>query len=96
MHMSTRPDFILASSPGGKKRYVAYADSGLSAAYPGLKWMIVVAQDESEASGPLDALTRKFLWAALANLLVVTGISLYLFTHRRMQFLDIRQTRIED
>jgi hypothetical protein len=96
MHISTRPDFILVSAPGGKKTYLAYADTGLSVAYPALKWMVVAAQDESEANGPLDALTRKFLWAALANLLVVTGISLYLFTHRRMRFLDLRQTRVEE
>ncbi|HVN77986.1 MAG TPA: cache domain-containing protein [Terriglobia bacterium] len=96
MHSNTRPDFIRASVPGGKKKFVAYRDTGLSSSYPQLKWMVVTAQDEAEANAPIDTLTRKFLWAALANLLVITGISLYLFTHRRMRFLDLRGPFVEE
>ncbi len=96
LHSATRPDFIQASIPGGKKLFVAYTDTGLSTSYPELKWLAVVAQDEAEASAPLNMLTRKFLWAAMANLLFITGIALYLFTHRRMQFLDLREPYAEE
>ncbi len=96
MHATTRPDFIEATVPGGPKKLLAYTDTGLSIAYPALKWLIVVVQDASEANAPIDVLTRKFLWAALANLLFITGIALYLFTHRRLQFTDIRERKRED
>jgi hypothetical protein len=88
---STKPDFIIATSPGGLKRAVAYLDTGLSATYPELKWVMVVEQDYSEANAVVDTLVRKLLWAALGVLVCITGLALYLSTHRRLHFTDIAE-----
>ena len=87
--LHTKPDFIVATAPGGPKKAVAYVDTGLSASYPELKWMTIVEQDYREANAVVDSLIRKLLWAALGVLICITGLALYLSTHRRLQFTDI-------
>jgi hypothetical protein len=89
LRSNTKPDFIVATAPGGLKKAVAYLDTGLSASYPELKWMTVVEQDYREANAVVDNLIRKLLWAALGVLICITGLALYLATHRRLQFTDI-------
>jgi Cache domain len=92
----TKPDFIVATAPGGAKKAVAYLDTGLSASYPELKWMTIVEQDYREANAAVDSLIRKLLWAALGVLICITGLALYLSTHRRLQFTDIGEVDIEE
>jgi hypothetical protein len=91
MEASTRPDFITATSPGGQKKIVAYADTGLSANYPALKWIAMVAQDTNEANAAIDTMIQNLLWAALVVLIVITALALYLSTHRRLQFTDLHE-----
>ena len=71
-------------------------DTGLSASYPELKWMTIVEQDYREANAVVDSLIRKLLWAALGVLICITGLALYLSTHRRLQFTDIGEVDIEE
>ena len=96
MHSQTKPDFITATAPGGIKKSVAYLDTGLSASYPALKWLTVVEQDYSETHAVVDHLIRKLLLAVLGVLVCITGLALYLSTHRRMDFTDISESEIEE
>lgn len=96
MRSTTKPDFITATAPGGVKKAVAYLDTGLSATYPALKWITVVEQDYREANAVVDGLIRKLLWAAMGVLICITGLALYLSTHRRLQFTDIGEVDIEE
>jgi Cache domain len=96
MRSSTKPDFIVATVPGGLKKAVAFLDTGLSTNYPALKWMTVVEQDYREANAAVDSLVRKLLWAAMAVLVCITALALYLSTHRRLQFTDIREEDVEE
>lgn len=91
----TRPDFIQAVIPGGKKKVVSFQDTGLATAYPNLKWWAIVSQDASEANGAINTLTRKFLWAAIVVLILITGLALYFSTHRRLQFTDLKEMETE-
>jgi Cache domain len=94
LHSQTKPDFITATAPGGVKKSVAYLDTGLSAAYPALKWLTVVAQDYAETHAVVDNLVRKLLLAVLGVLVCITGLALYLSTHRRLHFTDISEGEI--
>ena len=96
MHSQTKPDFITATAPGGIKKSVAFLDTGLSATYPALKWLTVVEQDYSETHAVVDNLIRKLLLAVLGVLVCITGLALYLSTHRRMDFTDISEGEIEE
>ncbi len=93
--MATRPDFIQGVIPGGKKKTVSFQDTGLATAYPDLKWWAVVSQDSTEANGAIDRMTRKFLWAALVVLVLITVLALYFSTHRRLQFTDLEEIETE-
>lgn len=92
----TKPDFIIATAPGGVRKAVAYGDTGLAATYPALKWMIVVEQDYRETNAVVDSLVRKLLLAALGVLVCITGLALYLSTQRRLQFTDIGEVDIDE
>jgi len=96
MHSQTKPNFITATAPGGLKKSVAFLDTGLSATYPALKWLTVVEQDYSETHAVVDNLVRKLLLAVLGVLVCITGLALYLSTHRRMDFTDISEDEIEE
>ena len=94
MHSQTKPDFITATAPGGIKKSVAYLDTGLSATYPALKWLTVVEQDSRETHAVVDTLVRKLLFAVFGVLVCITGLALYLSTHRRLHFTDISEGEI--
>jgi len=96
MHSQTKPDFITATAPGGIKKAVAFLDTGLSATYPALKWLTVVEQDYQETHAVVDNLIRKLLLAVLGVLVCITGLALYLSTHRRLHFTDISGSEIEE
>ena len=96
MHSQTKPNFITATAPGGLKKSVAFLDTGLSSTYPALKWLTVVEQDYSETHAVVDNLVRKLLLAVLGVLVCITGLALYLSTHRRMDFTDISEAEIEE
>ncbi len=96
LHSQTKPDFIIATAVGGLKKAVAYRDTGLSATYPALKWMIVVEQDYRETNAVVDSLARKLLLAVLGVLICITGLALYLSTHRGLQFTNIGEVGTED
>jgi len=96
MHSQTKPDFITATAPGGIKKSVAYLDTGLSATYPALKWLTVVEQDYSETHAVVNTLVRKLLLAVLGVLVCITGLALYLSTHRRLDITDISEAEIEE
>lgn len=92
---NTKPDFIPAKIPGGKSKVVAYRNVGLSASYPNLKWWVVVAQDSSEAYSAIDTMTRKMLWAAIVVLVSITILAMYLFTHGKMAYTDLKEVETE-
>ena len=96
MHSQTKPDFITATAPGGVKKSVAYLDTGLSATYPALKWLTIVEQDYSETHAIVDTLIRKLSLAMLGVLVCITGLALYLSTHRRLDITDISEAEIEE
>jgi len=96
MHSQTKPDFIRATAPGGIKKSVAYLDTGLSSTYPALKWLTVVEQDYRETHAVVDTLVRKLLFAVLGVLVCITGLALYLSTHRRLHFTDISEGEIDE
>jgi len=96
MHSQTKPNFITATAPGGIKKSVAFLDTGLSATYPALKWLTVVEQDYSETHAVVDNLVRKLSLAMLGVLVCITGLALYLATHRQLHFTDISEGEIEE
>jgi hypothetical protein len=96
MRSQTKPNFITATAPGGIKKSVAFLDTGLSANYPALKWLTVIEQDYSETHAVVNDLIRKLLIAMLGVLICITGLALYLSTHRRLHFTDISEAEIEE
>jgi hypothetical protein len=67
----------------------------LATTYPNLKWWAIAAQDAAEANAAIDTMTRKMLWAAFVVLIIITGLALYLSTHRRMPYTDIQASEAE-
>ena len=88
----SQPDFIVATALGGRKKMVAFRQSGLSSDYPQLRWISIVEQDLSEVHTAVDAMDRHLLLAALALLVVTIGMAIYLSTHRKMEVTDIAES----
>jgi len=81
--------FIVASMRGGSRSIVGFADAGLKQNYRNLGWIVVVSQEEREATAAIRGIgSFALLMVCLAGLML-TLTTVYFFLHRRQQFEDI-------
>jgi Cache domain len=80
--------YVVVTMKGGN-RIVGFADTGLKGTYPNLGWLIVVSQSEREALAPLRGIDHFAFLTVLLALLMLTLLTVYFFSHRRQQLIDI-------
>jgi hypothetical protein len=77
--------YVVAGMRSGNRALVGFADTGLKQDYRNLGWVVVVAQDEQEATSPLRGVGQFALWMVFLAILMVTLLTVYFFLHRREQ-----------
>ena len=82
-----------ASLKGGARKLIAFADPGLSQAFPELNWKVIVTQDVEEAHLPIAAVTNRAMVTAFAGLLLFAVLAAYFSLHRPLKFTDIENAR---
>ena len=84
--------YVVVDMGGGERNIVGFADTGLKRYYSNLGWVILVSQNEGEASAPVRALVRFALLMVVLGLLMVVLLAVYFFLHRRQQFDQLEQS----
>ncbi len=81
--------YTAASLKGGARKFVAFADPGLSQAFPELNWKVIVTQDFEEARAPIARVTNRALATVFGGLLVFGLLAAYFSIHRPQRLMDI-------
>lgn len=85
--------YTQATLKGGSRKLIAFADPGLSQAFPELSWKVIVTQDLEEARAPLASMTNRAMGTAFGGLLLFAFLAAYFSLHRPQKFTDIEQSR---
>jgi hypothetical protein len=89
--VSGRQTGYIVANLGAGQQVIGFADTGLKDDYPKLNWVVLAAQDTSEAFAPVRAAD----WIpALMSVLGLAGVVLfgvYVFLHRRPAYADIAE-----
>ena len=75
----------------GNRTLIAFANTGLEQRFKNLAWTVIVAQDVSEAYGPIHRVMRWIAFLAFAALAMVTLAVMWFTVHRRREFTEITQ-----
>jgi hypothetical protein len=88
--------YVIADLTGGGRNLVGFADTGLKRDYQTLDWIVLVSQDEREATAPIRGLLRFAFLMVLLGLLMVAIFGVYFYLHRRQKFMDIASAEIAE
>jgi hypothetical protein len=75
--------YVVTTMASGVRRLVGFADTGLKQDYGNLGWIVLVSQDEKEATAPIRAVGHFAFLMVLLGLLMVTLLAVFFFLHRR-------------
>ncbi len=81
--------YILSDVPDGGRHLIGFADTGLKEDYLNLGWVVLVAQDASQALAPIRAVGRLNALLALTGLAMVTLLAVYFSLHRTRPYMDL-------
>ena len=81
--------YTSASLKGGAQKFIAFADPGLSQAFPEVKWKVIVAQDLQEVRAPIARVTNRALATVFGGVLLFGLLAAYFSLHRPQKFTDI-------
>jgi hypothetical protein len=79
------PGFLVADLKAGRN-VIGFADTGLKGDYGNLGWVVLAAQETSEAFGPMKLVYRIIAFMSIVGLLAVTLFGVYVSLHRRERF----------
>jgi hypothetical protein len=83
--------YTTASLKGGSQKLIAFADPGLSQAFPELNWKIIVTRDLDEARAPIAAIINRAMGTAFGGLLLFALLAAYFSLHRPQKFTDLEE-----
>jgi hypothetical protein len=81
--------YLTTSLKGGQSKFVAFADPGLSQAFPEVTWKVIVSQDLEEARAPISRVTNRALAMSFGGLLLVVALAAYFSIHRPHKLTDL-------
>ena len=81
--------YTSASLKGGAQKFIAFADPGLSQAFPEVKWKVIVAQDLQEVRAPIARVTNRALATVFGGVLLFSLLAAYFSLNRPQKFTDI-------
>jgi hypothetical protein len=81
--------YVVADVPGGARKLIAFADTGLRDDYRNLAWIVLVSQEVQEAFAPTRTVVRLMALMALIGLAMVVILVMYLSVHREAPITDI-------
>jgi hypothetical protein len=81
--------YVVADVPGGARKLIAFADTGLRDDYRNLGWIVLVSQDVQEAFAPTRTVVRLMALMALIGLAMVVVLAMYVSLHREAPLTDI-------
>jgi hypothetical protein len=86
--------YVIADLNGGGRNLVGFADTGLKRDYRTLDWIVLVGQDEREATAPIRGLLRFAFLMVVLGLLMLVIFGVYYYMHRHQKFMDIASPRV--
>ena len=81
--------YVVADMGGGVRNLAAFADTELKRDYQSLGWMVLVSQDERDASAPNRAIGWFAILMAVLGLLMTVIFGVYFQLHRRQRITDL-------
>ena len=81
--------YVIADVGGGLRNLAGFADTELKRDYQTLGWLVIVSQDEREATAPNRAISRFALIMVFLGLLTTVIFGVYFQLHRRQQITDL-------
>jgi Cache domain len=81
--------YVVADVGGGVHNLAAFADTELKRDYQSLGWIVLVSQDEREASAPNRAVGWFAVLMAILGLLMTVIFGVYFQLHRRQRMTDL-------
>jgi len=78
--------YLATDVPGGGRRLIGFADTGLKQDYRNLSWVVLVSQDDRDALAPVNVVGRLLAALSLLALATVTVSGVYFSLHRRVPF----------
>ena len=81
--------YVIADMGGGLRHLVGFADTELKRDYHNLGWLVIVSQDEREATAPNRAVSWFALIMVFLGLLTTVIFGVYFQLHRRQQITDL-------
>jgi hypothetical protein len=87
--------YLVTAIRGGPQTLIAYADTGLRRDYRNLGWVVLVAQDASEAFAPIRVAGRLIALMSLLGFGMVTLLAVYFALHREREFDEIGEIATE-
>jgi hypothetical protein len=88
--------YVVADRRAGGHDLVGLADTGLKRDYGNLGWVVLVTQDEREATAPIRVINQFAFGMVVLGLLMVLIVGVYFYLHRRQQITDIASSTIEE
>lgn len=82
--------YVIADVPGGARKLIGFADTGLKDDYRNLAWIVLVSQDVQEAFAPTRTVGRLLAFMALIGLAMVVVLAMYLSVHREQPITDLQ------
>jgi hypothetical protein len=86
--------YVVADVAGGLRSLVGFADTGLKRDYHSLDWIVLVSQEEREATAPIRGLLLFAFLMVLLGMLMVVIFGVYFYLHRHQRFMDIAGAEI--
>jgi hypothetical protein len=81
--------YIVGNLKAGGSHLIGFADTGLKKDYGNLGWMVLLAQESSEAFAPIRMVGRMLSFMALLGLLTVVFLAVYFSLHRKPAYTDM-------
>jgi len=86
-----QPGYLVADLPGGDRRMIGFADTGLKRDYQNLGWYVIVSQQEREALAPVRGISRMMAFLVLLAFITVTLSAVYFSIHRKIPLAAIEE-----
>ena len=88
--------YVVADRRSGGHDLVGLADTGLKRDYGSLGWVVLVTQDEREATAPIRVISQFAFGMVVLGLLMVLIVGVYFYLHRRQQITGIASGTTEE
>ncbi len=85
--------YVVADRKDGGHDLIGLADTGLKRDYGNLGWIVVVTQDEREATAPIRVISQFAFVMVILGLLMVLIVGVYFYLHRQFAIPTMEERR---